>query len=166
MKPINSKERSKQVWQFIFIFFALAIVPIALIFFSYHKVPEKLSDIEQRKLMNYSNFERSQKVLIKHLTEIDSNLNMLANESSNELPEVINMRIGKGLEDIKEADTSRLVSMISSGYNNHLKHVNTLIKTRNELKNTGSGTKELQQQLQDCKQTIQMLQMRSASPMP
>jgi len=166
MKPINSKERSKQVWQFIFIFFALAVVPLAIIFYSYYKVPEKLSDIEQRKLMNYSNFERSQKVLIRHLSEIDSNLNMLANETSNELPEVINMRIGKSLEDIKDADTSRLVSMISSAYNNHLKHVNTLIKARNELKNTGTDTKEMQKQLEDCKQTIQMLQMRSASPMP
>jgi hypothetical protein len=166
MKPINSKERTKQVWQFIFIFGALALVPVALIFFSYHKVPEKLSDIEQQKLANYSNFERSQKALVKHLAEIDSNLSMLANETSNEVPEVINTRVGKGLEELRETDTSKLMTMIASGYNNHLKHVNALIKARNELKNTGAGTKELQEQLQECKQTVQMLSLRGSTPMP
>lgn len=166
MKPINSKERTKQVWQFIFIFFALALVPVALIFFSYQKVPEKLSEVEQRKLMNYSNFERSQRALVKNLVEIDSNLSLLANESTNEIPEVLNTRIAKGLQTIEEADTSRLMKMIVSGYNNHLKHVNLLVGARNEIKSSSTGLENLKRQLKDCQDANQILKLRGASTMP
>ncbi len=162
MKAINSKERSKQVWQFIFIFLGLAVVPVSLIFFSYYRIPEKLHDQEQRKLINYTNFERSQKVLVRQLDNIDSNLNLLVNESSNELPEVINTRIASSIENIKQTDTGRLVTLILNGYNNHLKHVNNLVRMRKEMKDI----KEIEQKLKDCTEACDQLRLRASNPMP
>lgn len=162
MKPINSKERTKQVWQFIFIFFFLAIVPVGLIFFAYYKIPEKLSDQEQQKLLKYSNFDRHQKDLIKNLNDIDSNINILVNENSSELPEVIKTRIAKSLEAIKDADTGLLTSVIVKAYNDHLIHANKLLETEKMAKDVD----KLQKDLEECKKTIDQVRSRSAEPMP
>ena len=135
MKPINSREKSKQLWQFVFIVFGLAVIPAALIFFSYYKVPEKISETEERKLIEYSNFEHAQKVILRKMIEVDSNINKFA-DAATENPKILENNIVLGLSDLGKMDTSiRMVNLVGKGYEHHYSHVNELRKAQDELKN-------------------------------
>src|ERR1035437_6276557 len=99
MKPINSKERTKMFWQFFFIFVALCIVPMALIFYTYHVTPEKMDAIDQQKLQNYNDFDRGQKLLTKKLSDIDSNINLLTSGATVDVTYTSNL-IAKDIQNI------------------------------------------------------------------
>jgi cell division protein FtsI/penicillin-binding protein 2 len=135
MESLNSKEKSKKTWQFIFIFFALALLPVAAIFFSYFKMPEALQQDEKIKLEEYSNFMSRQNSLLKELTMIDSNFTLIANENTNLEPTVIFTKISNGNEEIKKIDSSDLVKVISKMIENHANHMHSLQKLRNDIGN-------------------------------
>lgn len=155
MKPINSKERSKQLWQFVFIFFGLAVIPVSLIFFSYYKVPEEISEAESRKLIDYSNFEHTQKVILQKMIEIDSNIGVYATATT-ENPKLLDRKILDGLSDLAKMDTSvKMVRLVKQGYEHHYDHVTQLVETLNK-------NKEITMQLQE---TRDMLKAAQANPM-
>lgn len=135
MESLNSKEKSKKTWQFIFIFFALAFLPVAAIFFSYFKLPSALSQDEKLKLMEYSEFDRNQKNLIKQLTLIDSNFNLLANENTNLDPTRLVTEITTTNIDIKKSDSSDLTQLLSRMVDDHTNHMNMLLKLRSDIGN-------------------------------
>jgi hypothetical protein len=165
MKPLNSKERTKQVWQFIFIFFMLAVAPTAIIFFSYYKVPLKMREEDQRRLLSFSSFEKNQKLLVKNISLIDSNLSILVNEnSSDNAPEVLKANIAKSLLSLKDADTGRLMTAVTATLNHHLVHVNKLLSTRNEMKESEEELKKANKELGDCKSAMNRMGMGAMMP--
>ncbi len=133
MKPLNSKERSKQLWQFVFIFLGLALVPVALIFFSYYKVPEKISEAEDQKLVAYSSFERTQKNILKKMQEVDSNINLYA-AATTENPKLLDNKILNGLSDLERLDSMQLVQQVHDSYEKHYTHVTKLVEAQEKLK--------------------------------
>lgn len=141
MKPINSKERSKQLWQFVFIFFGLALVPVALIFFSYYHVPEEISQTEERKLVEYSNSQHNQKKVLQKLAEVDSNINLYASAKTAN-PVLLDKQIADGLSDIKRLDTSEMVDNVRRGYENHYTHVRQLVEAQSKLNDAATKLQE------------------------
>ncbi len=165
MKPINSVEKSKQLWQFVFIFMGLALVPVALIFFSYYKVPEKISESELKKLVDYSNFDHSQKLILRKMAEVDSNISLYASAKT-ENPRVLDKKIVDGLADLAKMDTSiRIVQLVSDGYTNHYTHVTQLVAAQDKLKETLLKLQEAEERLKSM-QSNPMMGMGAAMPMP
>lgn len=158
MKPLNSKERSKQLWQFVFIFFGLCIIPVSLIFFSYYTVPEKLSEAEQLKLKDYSDFERSRKLLVGQLSEIDSNISKLARHNSNS-EAIYRENIAKGITSL--TDTSTLIKLIANTYTAHFAHVEELVKGKDENVKLKEDLASAQSELQNCQRNNSAMQMQS-----
>lgn len=164
MKPINSKERSKQLWQFVFIFFGLAFIPVALIFFSYYHVPEEISEMEERKLVSYSNFEHTQKMILQKMTEVDSNINLYASAKT-ENPVLLDKKIADGLADLSRMDTSiKMVQLVSNGYANHYTHVRQLVEAQNKANEAIAKLQEAEEKLKSA-QSSGMMGM-GAIPMP
>ncbi len=164
MKPINSKDKSKQLWQFVFIFFGLALIPVSLIFFSYYKVPEKISETELRKLVDHSNFEHSQKLILKRMEEVDSNINLYASATT-ENPRLLDKKIVDGLADLAEMDTSiKILRQVSDGYSKHYTHVTQLVDAQEKLKATLVKLQEAEDRLKSV-QSNPMMGM-GAMPMP
>lgn len=164
MKPINSKEKTKQLWQFVFIFFGLAVIPVALIFFSYYKVPDKISESETRKLVDYSHFEHRQKEIRTKLVELDSNINKYA-EANTENPKLLDKKILDGLSDLSKMDTSiQLLPVISSGYEKHYTHVTQLVQAQQEKKDAMVQLQKMQEDLKEIKSNPMM--GAGAMPMP
>lgn len=165
MKPINSKERNKQFWQFIIIFLGLALVPVALIFFSYYKVPEEISEAESKKLVDYSNFEHTQKLILKKMVEVDSNIKLYATAAT-ENPKLLDKKIVDGLTDLSKMDTSiKIVQLVSDGYANHYTHVTQLVAAQEKLKEALQKLQEAEDKLK-ASQSNPMMGMGSAMPMP
>jgi len=156
MKPINSKERSKQVWQFVFIFFGLALIPVALIFFSYYHVPEQISKEEDQKLVNYSNFMHRQKVILKKMAEIDSNINKLATAKT-ESTDMLRADIVAGIRELRAMDSMILVQQASKSYEHDFDHVTSLIKAQNELAIAAAELKKSKEELEAAKRNVPML---------
>ena len=146
MKPVNSKERSKLLWQFVFIFFALCILPIAIIFYTYWVTPGKIDDADQEKLMTYSAFEHHQKVMVKLLTEIDSNIRLL-NSGSNLDPDVLKNNVLTGINNLSSSDTTNLVKTISTGYTNYFSLAKNLSKTTFDAKKANDVAQKTQAEL-------------------
>lgn len=147
MKPINSKERSKQLWQFVFIFFGLAVIPVSLIFFSYYKVPEEISEAESRKLIDYSKFEHTQKLILQKMIEIDSNIGVYATATT-ENTKLLERKILDGLSDLAKMDTSvKMLRLVQQSYEHHYNHVADLVKAQENYKNTLSKLQETQDDL-------------------
>lgn len=165
MKPINSKEKSKQLWQFIFIFFGLAIIPVALIFYAYYKVPDKISETEQEKLISYSNFEHSQKVVIQKMTEVDSNINLYAS-GTNQNPEILSKRIVDGLADLSKMDSSiRVIKLVGESLTDHYTHVKELVTIQEKYKKAALDLQEIQDKLKSSESDKNLLMMsRAAAP--
>ncbi len=153
MKPINSKEKSKQLWQFVLIFFGLAVIPVALIFFSYYHVPDEISESEEKKLVTYSNFEHNQKLILKKLADVDSDINRYA-ETKTENTVLLDRKIADELNDLSKADTSiPMVQLVTGGYAKHFTHVRNLVaaqdrankaeaelqKSNEQMKSMGGG---------------------------
>lgn len=164
MKPINSKEKSKQLWQFVIIFLGLAVVPVALIFFSYYKVPDEISEAETHKLVDYSHFEHRQKQLMAKLVEIDSNINKYA-EANTENPKLLDKKILDGLSELSKMDTSiQMLPVISAGYEKHYTHVTQLVQAQQERKDAMVELQKLQENLKEIKSNPMM--GSGAMPMP
>ena len=160
MKPINSKEKNKQFWQFVFIFFGLAVIPVALIFF-YYKVKKEISESEERKLVNYSNFEHTQKLILKKMIEVDSNINKYA-EANTENPKLLDKKIVDGLTDLAKMDTSiKMVQLVSDGYAKHYTHVTKLVEAEEKVKDATTKLQEAEAKLK----AIQSNQMSMGAPM-
>jgi hypothetical protein len=157
MKPINSRERSKQLWQFVFIFFALAFIPVALIFFSYCCVPGKISEVEEQKLADYNNFERVQIRLAKKMSEVDSNINVLADTKTEDL-DLLRKKITDGIVDLGNMDSMRIVQLAADGYKHHFGHVKDLLKKEAELE-------DLRKRQAADKAIIESLKAAQANPM-
>lgn len=165
MKPINSQEKSKQVWRFLIVFMGLAFLPLAIIFFSYYKVPDKISETQAEKLVAYSNFEHTQKVIIQQMAELDSNINLYASAAVPN-PTLLEQKIASAVLELSKKDTSiRIVKLASDGYANHYTHVQELVRTKAELKAALLKLEEAQTRLKDAA-TNQMLMMGAASSMP
>jgi len=130
MKPINSKERSKLFWQFFFIFIALCIVPMSMIFYAYYVTPEKISEAEQQKLDNFASFQDKQKTLVKNLVDIDSNITLLT--SSNGDPDMLRNKISTSINGL--ADSNVLIRTISKEYGNYFVVAKSLLTCRIENK--------------------------------
>jgi hypothetical protein len=161
MKPINSKERSKKLWQFVFIFFGLAVVPVSLIFFSYYHVPEELSEMEGRKLVEYSNFQHNQKKVLQKLAEVDSNINLYASAKT-ENPVLLDKKIADGLSDIEKLDTSDIVNRVRKGYESHYTHVRQLVEAQNKANDALTKLQDAEGKLK----SAQSSGMMGVSPMP
>lgn len=161
MKPLNSKERSKQLWQFVFVFLGLALVPVALIFFSYYKVPEKISETEDDKLVAYSNFEHTQKKILSKMREVDSNINLYA-AATTENPKLLDKQILDGLGDLKHMDSMALVQQVYGSYEDHYTHVTKLVEAQARLKDAMVKLAEAEEKL---KSSSSMMNM-GAMPMP
>lgn len=161
MKPLNSKERSKQLWQFVFVFLGLALIPVSLIFFSYYKVPEKISEAEDEKLVAYSNFEHTQKKILKKMQEVDSNINLYA-AANTENPKLLDKKILDGLGDLKHMDSMALVQQVYGSYEDHYTHVTKLVEAQEKLKDALVKLNEAQEKL---KASNNMMGM-GAMPMP
>ncbi len=162
MKPLNSKERSTKLWQFVLVFFGLAIVPTALIFFSYYHVPEELSEMEGRKLASYSNFEHTQKKILDKMADIDSNISLYASAKT-ENPVLLDKKIADELADLSKMDTSiKMVSLVSQGYANHYTHVRQLVDAKNKLNDALAKLQDAETRLK----AAQSAGMMGASPMP
>ncbi len=165
MKPINSKERSKSLWQFVLIFLGLALVPTALIFFSYYHVPEEISETEERKLVSYSNFEHTQKKILSKMSEVDSNINLYASAKT-ENPVLLDKKIADGLADLARMDTSiKMVQLVSNGYANHYTHVRQLVEAQNKLNDAATKLQAAEQQAKSA-QSMGGGMMGSPMPMP
>ncbi|MBS1643503.1 MAG: hypothetical protein JST36_00560 [Bacteroidetes bacterium] len=165
MKPINSKERSKALWQFVFIFFALAMIPVALIFFSYYKVPEEISEAESQKLVAYSNFEHTQKIILKKMAEVDSNINLLASASV-ENPVMLKQKIADGISELSRMDTSiAIVPTIRASYEKHFTHVSQLVDAQAKLKDATLKLTDMDAKLKAA-QSNPMMGMGAPMPMP
>ena len=163
MKALNSKERSKKLWQFVIIFLGLALVPTALIFFSYYHVPEELSEMEGRKLASYSNFEHTQKKILDKMSEVDSNISLYASAKT-ENPVLLDKKIADGLTDLARMDTSiKMVKLVSDGYANHYTHVRQLVETQTKLNDALAKLQDAEARL---KSAQSMGSMMGASPMP
>lgn len=162
MKPLNSKERSKQLWQFVFIFLGLALVPVALIFFSYYKVPEKISESEDEKLVAYSNFEHTQKNVLKKMREVDSNINLYA-AANTENPKLLDKKILDGLSDLDRMDSMQLVKQMHQSYESHYTHVTKLVEAQEKLKDAMVKLAEAEEKL---KSSNSMMGGMGAMPMP
>lgn len=151
MKPINSKERSKLFWQFFFIFIALGILPVAIIFYAYRTMPEMMSDAEQQKLVAYSNFEHSQKALSKNLSKIDSCI-ILLNNGSNVDAQLLTQEISADITALSKSDStgsiSNLVSAIYKGYSDYFTMAKNLSTTKTEAKKASNDLQKTQDQLQ------------------
>ena len=167
MKPINSKEKSKQVWRFLIVFMGLAFLPLAIVFFSYYKVPDKISATQAEKLVAYSNFEHAQKVIIQQMAELDSNINLYATASVPN-PELLGKKIVDGLADLSRKDTSiRIVKLASDAYANHYTHVKALVDAQAQLKKATVDLQDAQEKLKASESEKQMLMMgAAASRMP
>ena len=163
MKPINSQEKSKQVWRFLIVFMGLAFLPLAIVFFSYYKVPDKISATQADKLVAYSNFEHTQKVIIQQMAELDSNINLYASASVPN-PELLGKKIVDGLSDLSRKDTSiRIVKLASDAYANHYTHVKALVDAQAQLKAATVKMQEMGDQLKAATSENQMLMMGAAS---
>jgi len=164
MKPINSKEKSKQLGQFVFIFFALAVVPVALIFYSYYKVPDKISETEQDKLIAYSNYEHSEKVIVQKMADVDSNINLYAS-GTNQNPEILSKKIVDGLADLSKMDTSnKIIRLVSEGFTDHT-HVKELVTVQEKYKKAALDLQEIQDKLKSSENDKNLLMMsRGAAP--
>jgi hypothetical protein len=164
MKPINSKERNKQFWQFVFIFFGLAFIPVALIFFSYYHVPEEISEMEDRKLVEYSNSQHNQKKVLQMFSEVDSNINIYASAKT-ENPVLLDKKIADGLSDIEKLDTSDMVNRVRKGYENHYTHVRQLVEAQNKANEAIAKLQDAEAKLKAA-QSSGMMGMGAAMPMP
>ncbi len=165
MKPINSKERSKALWQFVLIFLGLALVPTALIFFSYYHVPEEISETEERKLVAYSNFEHTQKMILQKMSEVDSNINLYASAKT-ENPVLLDKKIADGLADLARMDTSiKMVQLVSNGYANHYTHVRQLVEAQAKLNDAATKLQAAEQQMKSA-QSMGGMMGSPAMPMP
>lgn len=163
MKPLNSKERSKKLWQFVIVFLGLALVPTALIFFSYYHVPEELSEMEGRKLASYSNFEHAQKKILDKMSEVDSNISLYASAKT-ENPVLLDKKIADGLADLERMDTSiEMVNRMSKGYANHYTHVRQLVEAQAKLNDALAKLQDAEARLKAAQASGAML---GASPMP
>jgi hypothetical protein len=162
MKPLNSKERSKQLWQFVFVFLGLALVPVALIFFSYYKVPEKISESEDSKLVAYSNFEHTQKAILKKMQEVDSNINLYA-AANTENPKLLDKKILDGLSDLDRMDTMKLLQQVHDSYEKHYTHVTKLVEAQQKLKDMSVKLSEAEEKLKSSNNNMMGM---GAMPMP
>lgn len=151
MRPLNSKERTTLVWQFVFIFFGLCVLPVSIIFFSYFKVPNAIQDSDRDKLAAYSDFERTQKLRIKTLVEIDSCLTVLAQNNANS--DLVKTQASKKIVDLSSNDSSALIKMLAAHYGHHYEHVQAMLKAADENKSLGAKLNETQNALKDCKQS-------------
>lgn len=163
MKPVNSKERSQKLWQFVFIFLGLALVPTALIFFSYYHVPEEISEMEGRRLVEYSNFQHSQKKVLQKLAEVDSNISIYASAKT-ENPVMLEKKIADGLIEIEKLDTSRIIKDVRKGYENHFTHVRQLVEAQAKLNDAATKLQEADAKLKSAQSMGGM--MSSPMPMP
>ncbi|MBS1614708.1 MAG: hypothetical protein JST06_01165 [Bacteroidetes bacterium] len=162
MKALNSKERSKKLWQFVIIFLGLTLVPTALIFFSYYHVPEELSEMEGRKLASYSNFEHAQKRILDKMSEIDSNISLYATAKT-ENPVLLDKKIADGLTDLASMDTSiKMVKLVSDGYAHHYTHVRQLVDAQSKLNDALAKLQDAESRLK----SAQSAGMMGAAPMP
>jgi predicted ABC-type exoprotein transport system permease subunit len=146
MESMNSKEKSKKLWEFIFIFFALALLPVGALFYTFYKVPMALSESESNKLITYSNFDKTQNTLVKYISDIDSNFTLLANENSSLEPSSLFTKITNANLKMQEADTSKLVILVAKMVDNHTSHMNALLRFRKDFKDVKEKNTELKEQ--------------------
>ena len=164
MKPINSKEKNKKLGQFLIIFLGLAIIPIALIFYSYYKVPDKISESEERKLIDYSNFDHTQKMITKKMSELDSTITLYASATTPN-PELLGKKIVDGLADLSKMDTSiKMVKLTSDEYANHYTHVKELVAAQEKLKKSTLDLQEAQTKLKSAESNMMMMGSRGGAP--
>ncbi len=146
MKPQNSKERSKLFWQFFFIFVALCILPVAIIFYAYYETPRQMDSSDNDKLERYNAFEHKQKLLSKQLADIDSNIGLL-NNGSNVDPQIIGATISNSIAGLT-SDSSSLVRTVAKGYSDYFALAKSFNTTRSDARKATSELQKTQDQIQ------------------
>ena len=150
MKPINTKERSKLFWQFFFIVFALCFLPLLIIFFAYYEAPAEIGSEQQEKLKNYSDFEHSQKMLVKQIADIDSNIRLL-NNGSNADPTFLYRKIPDDIIGLQKNDTGSLMKVLAKNYQDYFTDAKTLHDAKAENKNLSEALQKKTEELKECK---------------
>jgi hypothetical protein len=113
MEALNNKEKSKKVWQFLGVFAGLILVPFALVFFSYYKLPQALIAEDQSKLEKFSRYLDMQKRLFKNISSIDGKLqkNLLVTDPNMKKEE--NAKIANLVQELKNIDSSDLILVVA-----------------------------------------------------
>lgn len=133
------KEKTKKIWQFV-ILLALPVLILIGIFFSYYKPPDKLTLYQMEMIKRSEGFNEVTGAIREKLLMLDSNLNLLANNTSNLGLSQIRTQIELNNEEMIKLDSSRLTKTLYTMVNNHLNHLVELNKVNKEFENAGSLT--------------------------
>ena len=143
----NKKEKRKKIWQFIFLMAGMAIIPVALIFLAYYKVPHSIAADELKKLGPYSEFLRKQKKIVEKMTQIDSNIKVYA-DARMENPGIQSQKILNGINDLEQMDTSiAMVQVAKVNLENHYTHVLKLIDLQTRILKAEEEIRALRQNI-------------------
>lgn len=143
----NNRERGRKIWQFIFLMAVMAILPVALIFLSYYKLPVSIAASEAENLVAYSSFLRNQKMVVAKMNLIDSNIRLYA-EAKVENPKLLDQRILNGLNDLEHMDTSiTMIKTAKANLENHYTHVTKLVEMQ-------ARASKAEKELQDLKDNL------------
>jgi hypothetical protein len=133
------KEKTKKIWQFV-ILLALPVLILIGIFFSYYKSPGNLNPYQMEMIKRSEEFNQVTGSIKEKLLMLDSNLNLLANNTSNLGLSQIRTQIELNNEEMIKLDSSRLTKTLYTMVNNHLNHLVELNKVNKEFENAGSLT--------------------------
>ncbi len=164
MKPINTKERSKSLWQFLFIVFALCFLPIGIIFCAYYETPVEIGREQQEKLTTFTEFEHTQRVLVKQLADIDKDIVSL-NNGSNVNAQLVGSNITTAIAKLgsdAKADTGGLIKTLQKTYSDYFVDADRLSKTAAENKKVNGDLLKMQTELKECKDKTDKLDMINA----
>ncbi len=157
MEAINSKEKSKKVWQFIGVFAGLIMLPFALIAMAYIKLPDALTAEDKAKLEAYNKSYNQKNELVKILRKVNKCLTVTKSASS--APEVLDkaykelFEATNKLEELTDS-TSNLVTCLTNLINNDINRNATAqtlkeqsIKADKEIENALKKKQEQQMQM-------------------
>jgi hypothetical protein len=77
MQALNEKEKSKKLWEFLFILMGLAIIPCCALLYANYPQVASLDSSDYEKIKKYNNWENNVIAITKHISDIDSHLTSL-----------------------------------------------------------------------------------------
>jgi hypothetical protein len=131
----NTKEKNKKLLQFI-ILMVLPLLMMLGIFLSYKKPTVGLSDEYLDRINKSKVFNEKLEPLTDKILLIDSNLNVLANNTSNLGTSQLKTTIELNSEELLKIDNSEITQSLHAMIRNHLNHLIDLNTINKELKNT------------------------------
>ena len=152
MRPLNTQERSKMVWQFLLIVFLLCFVPIAIVFWGYYEAPREIDREDQEKLANYTKFEHDQRLLMKQMSDIDASI-VAMNNGSNVNISISEANVPKAIANLTSmsTDTASIVKSISKAFTDYYLDADKLYKTSADNKTANAALLKAQSDYKDLK---------------